>query len=217
MCKNISLEWTDELFSLLGIKFSTNLKYITELNFSDRLNDIQNGISMWKKRNLTVLGKIAVVKTILLSKLKHIFISLPSPSKALETIFYNYIWGSKTDRVSRNQLVKDYKEGGCRMVQIDSFIKSLKLSWIRRIFYSEASWKSLFFAMYKTDQNKLGSFGNYYPIKLTNNLKNDFWKETLLTYSELQSAFICDKNQDILSSSLWYNDNIKIDNTPVFS
>ena len=70
--------------------------------------------------------------------------------------------------------------------------------------------------MYKTDQNKLGSFGNYYPIKLINNLKNDFWKETLLTYSELQSAFICDKNQDILSSSLWYNDNIKIDNTPVF-
>ena len=175
---------------------------------------------MWKKRNLTVLGKITVVKTILLSKLAHLFISLPSPSKvyikALETIFYNYIWGSKTDRVSRNQLVKDYKEGGCRMVHIDSFIKSLKLSWIRRIFYCEASWKSLFFAMYKTDQNKLGSFGNYYPIKLINNLKNDFWKETLLTYSELQSAFICDKNQYILSSSLWYNDNIKIDDTPVF-
>ena len=102
------------------------------------------------------------------------------------------------------------------MVHIDSFIKSLKLSWIRRIFYSEASWKSLFFAMYRTDQNKLGSFGNYYPIKLINNLKNDFWKETLLTYSELQSTFICDKNQDILGSSLWYSDNIKIDNTPVF-
>ena len=43
--------------------------------------------------------------------------------------------------------------------------------------------------------------------------KNDFWKETLLTYSELKSEFICDKNEDILSSSLWYNDNIKIDNT----
>ena len=68
----------------------------------------------------------------------------------------------------------------------------------------------------KTDQNKLGSFGNYYPIKLINNLNNDFWKETLLTYSDLQSAFICDKNQGILSSSLWYNDNIKIDNIPVF-
>ena len=116
LCKNITLEWTDEPFTLLGIKFSTNLKDITELNFSDRLNDIQNGISMWKKRNLTVLGKITVVKTILLSKLTHLFISLLSPSKvyikALETIFYNYIWGSKTDRISRNQLVKDYREGG---------------------------------------------------------------------------------------------------------
>ena len=220
LCKNIHLEWTDEPFSLLGIKFSTNLKDIAELNFTDRLNDIQNSILMWNKRNLTVLGKITVVKTILLSKLTHLLISLPSPNKvyikALETMLYNYIWGSKTDRISRNQITKDYKEGGCRMVHIDIFIKSLKLSWIRRIFYSDASWKTLFSTMYKTDQKKLESFGNYYPIILTNKFKNDFWKETLLTYSELQSQFICDKNEDILSTSLWYNDNIKIDNTPVF-
>ena len=152
LCKNIHLEWTDEPFSLLGIKFSTNLKDIAELNFTDRLNDIQNSILMWNKRNLTVLGKITVVKTILLSKLTHLLISLPSPNKeyikALETMLYNYIWGSKTDRISRNQITKDYKEGGCRMVHIDIFIKSLKLSWIRRIFYSDASWKTLFSTMF---------------------------------------------------------------------
>ena len=59
---------------------------------------------MWKKRNLTVLGKITVVKTILLSKLTHLFISLPSPSKvyikALETIFYNYILKGKRNYTS---------------------------------------------------------------------------------------------------------------------
>ena len=155
------------------------------------------------KMTLTVLGKITVVKTILLSKLTHLLISLPSPNKvyikALETMLYNYIWGSRTERISRNQLTKDYKEGGCRMVHIDTFIKSLKLSWIRRIFYSDASWKTLFSTMYKTDQKKLESFGNYYPIILTNKFKNDFWKETLFTYSELQSEFICDKNEDILT------------------
>ena len=80
LCKNIHLEWTDEPFSLFGIKFSTNLKDIAELNFTDRLNDIQNSILMWNKRNLTVLGKITVVKTILLSKLTHLLISLPSPN-----------------------------------------------------------------------------------------------------------------------------------------
>ena len=60
--------------------------------------------------------------------------------------------------------------------------KSLKHSWIRRIFHSDVSWKSLFFTMYKTDQNILESFGNYtHLIILTNKLENDFWKETLLT------------------------------------
>ena len=76
-------------------------------------------------------------------------------------MLYYYIWGSKTDRISKNQLTKDYKEGGCRIVHINTFIKSLKLSWIRRIFYSDASWKSLSFTMHNTDQNKLDSFRNY--------------------------------------------------------
>ena len=62
---------------------------------------------MWNKRNLTVLGKITVIKAILLSKLTQLLIRLPSPNKvyikALETMLYNYICGSKTDRISRNQ------------------------------------------------------------------------------------------------------------------
>ena len=157
---------------------------------------------MEKTKSKTVLGKITVVKTILLSKLTHL-ISLPSPNKvyikALETMLYNYIWGSKTDRISRNQLTKDYKEWGCRMVHINTFIKSLKFPWIRRIFLFRCIMEIIIlYYMYKTHQNELESFENYYPIILTNKLKNDSWKETLLTYSELQSEFICDKNDDTL-------------------
>ena len=58
---------------VLGIKCSTNLEELSELNFLPKLIDIQKNITQWTKRNLSVLGKITVVKTILISKLTHLF------------------------------------------------------------------------------------------------------------------------------------------------
>ena len=183
------LEWTNEPFTVLGVLFSTELKLIPSLNFNDRLTDTEKAIAQWNKRNLTVLGKVTVVK----SKITHLLISIPSPDtyfiKKLGHILFNYVRGGKTDRISRNK-IKDYKDGGCRMVHLDSFIKSLKLTWMRRIFSSESSWKYLFFAMFKTDQTKLETFGNFYSRIISKRFKNDFWNEVLsisFEFSKIQT------------------------------
>ena len=66
-------------------------------------------------------------------------------------------------------MIKNYYDGDCKMVHLDSFIKSLKLSWIKKMIFSNnygASWKSLFYTMYKTDENKLISLGNMYSTTL---------------------------------------------------
>ena len=88
-------------------------------------------IRHWQRPFISVLGKITAVKTLLLSKLRE---------------FFNFIWDGGPDRISRNQLIQDYADGGLRMVHIPSFVKSLKLTWIRRIFSDEASWKNLIFS-----------------------------------------------------------------------
>ena len=220
LCEERHLEWTNEPFIVLGVLFSTELKLIPSLNFNDRLTDIEKAIAQWNKRNLSVLGKVTVVKTILLSKITHLLISLPSPGtnfiKKLEHILFNYVWGGKTDRISRNKMIKDYKDGGCRMVHLDSFIKSLKLTWMRRIFSSESSWKYLFFAMFKTDQTKLETFGNSYSKVISKRFKNDFWNEVLSISFEFSKIVNNQTNDNILSSPLWYNDCIIVDGSPIF-
>ena len=143
-----------------------------------KLHELQNIISQWKKRYLTIFGKITVIKTILLSKITHLLITLPTPNtqfiKNLENMFYDFIWCSKTHRVSKNQMIKDYNDGGCRMVHVPSFIKSLKLSWIKRLFNSEATWTHLFFASFKTDLFKLQLFGNSYAKLILSKYKMNF-------------------------------------------
>ena len=124
--------------------------------------------------------------------------------------------GGKTDTISRNQIIKDYKDGGCRMVHLNSFIKSLKLSWMRRLLVSEASWKNLFFTMFKTDQFKLETFGNYYAKQLSKKFRNDFWIEVLHIFWEFSKITSCQTNNDTLSNPLWFNDQIEIGGSPVF-
>ena len=102
-------------------------------------------------------------------------------------------------------MIKDYNDGGCRIVHVPSFIKSLKLSWIKRLFNSEATWTRPFFPSFKTDLFKLQLFGNSYANLISSKFKNESWNEVLLTLYDLQNinATLDMNNNDILVSPIW--------------
>ena len=50
---------------------------------------------------------------------------------------YNLLLDEKTEQIKRDILTDDYKNGGLKMIDKDMFIKSLKISWIKRIVESE--------------------------------------------------------------------------------
>lgn len=83
-------------------------------------------IQQWKRRILTPLGRVTVVKTLLLPKLNHLFIYLSSPDKeiisSLNNLFYEFIWSSKMDKVKRQQVTQDYLKGGIKMLDIINFL-----------------------------------------------------------------------------------------------
>ena len=63
--------------------------------------------------NQTPIGKIAVLNTLEISKLNHLFISVPSPNKHIlkksESIFLNFIWNGKPDKIKRLTITKTTK------------------------------------------------------------------------------------------------------------
>ena len=85
-------EWNTTNFDLLRLKFSVDLSEMLVLNLTEKINQIKKEIANWRKKHLTPIGKIVVVKTILLSKLNHLFSSLPTPTnsslKELNDIFF---------------------------------------------------------------------------------------------------------------------------------
>jgi hypothetical protein len=75
----MNFQWLNK-FKLLGIDFDVDLTNIPKLNYDKKLVKIKHIISQWDKRHLTPIGRITLIKFLLISQLNHLFISLPSPS-----------------------------------------------------------------------------------------------------------------------------------------
>ena len=170
ICEDLNLVWVQQ-FVLLGIKFDTNLLKMTDLNFTPKLHEIEKLLLAYKKRNLTIIGKITVLKTLAIPKLVYLFTVLPAPDAKvfayIEKLFKDFIWEGKV-RITLSQLEKDISQGGLKLTNLIHFHSALKLSWIKRLILTDGSWQKLF------EQN----------VKMS---KHMFWEldiKSLLFYSE---------------------------------
>lgn len=99
------LNWNNSTFDLLGIKFSVTLDEMSSINNEPKLSDIKRILNQWKLRKLTPIGKISVIKTLILPKLNHLVLSLPNPdsdlTKILNKEIYQFLWGSNIHKVKK--------------------------------------------------------------------------------------------------------------------
>jgi len=122
------LVWGTTNFKVLGILFDVDLKKMIEINFSSKLEKLQNIIIFWKRRTSTPLGKITVVKSLLLPLFTHLFIALPSPGekvlKQINSQFSNFVWDGPA-KIKQTISIKSYDDGGVAMTDIYAFEKKL--------------------------------------------------------------------------------------------
>ena len=89
------------------------------------IQKIENVLALWRWRNLSLIGKITIFKTLAFSKI--IFISYLSyvPNsiiEKLEKIKKEFIWNGKRPKVKHSALLGDYEEGGLKDIDIKAKI-----------------------------------------------------------------------------------------------
>ena len=52
--------------------------------------------------------------------------------KQINDFFYDFLWKGPA-KIKQTVIVKQYIEGGLKMINIKAFINSLKATWIRRL------------------------------------------------------------------------------------
>ena len=87
-----------ETIKILGVYFGCDEKQRNDLNYRKTLKYIKKSIHMWKLRNLSILGKIQIIKAFAIPKLMFRASVIPIPNdlvKEVNSIFYNFIWNGK--------------------------------------------------------------------------------------------------------------------------
>ena len=180
----LCIKWCVE-FKLLGIHFDSTLEKM-HINYDLALEAVRKEINSWKYRFLTIYGKVTVIKNLCIPKLNHIITVVPSFSiahlKVLESEFKHFIHDGNPNVVDETTRRMAVREGGFGIPNINLFWKSIRMSWLRRLIGSEATWARLHrseVAPFSFDPGK----SNFVSLsKARNKTTNYFWKDV---YSSL--------------------------------
>jgi exonuclease III len=228
-CKDrpFDLDWTcDDEITLLGINIAigNNDQYI--LNFKKRLKTLKSLLFSWKGRNLSLKGKVTVINSLALSPLLYAASVIHVPQQVIKEVkdmVNNFLWDGKIPRIAYCTLIQDIEKGGLKLTDFESKIKSLKITWIKRLLdKSDSKWKAAPSIFYNTQDFNFFFRCNRTPIENKNiplfyRDIHKFWSE-LHTINDTDVALI--KNQILWNNryitigkepfiwKTWYNHNI---------
>ena len=122
-----------------------------------------------------------------------------------EKIGIRYMRNQKPDKIKRSIIIQDFNKGVLRMLDLQCFIQSLKVTWMSRLFKStSSSWIDIF-EQWVCPIYKITKFGPTCCKHVTNAITNKFLFEVLQTWADFCDKTPLKTENDVLSSPLWYN------------
>ena len=213
------INWTNGAIKSLGIYFGTNTVECKRLNIEKTLEKSEAIIRAWKKRNLSMIGRITVVKSLILPNITYVA-TVTTIDK--DTVFkfkkmiYNFIWDNKQEKVKRSVLSKAISEGGLRMIDIDKYIEAIQLTWVTRLLSEDhANWKILpTFYFNKFGENFILFKMNLDKANSLSELKDmlpEFYYQIVITWLKYKKDTLTSLNyRKIRQEIIWGNQHIKL-------
>ena len=111
------------------------------------MENIKRIINAWEKRNLSIVGKVCVIKTFLISQLVYIMQALVVPDSVLTQVnrlLFRFLWRRKDcnrkafEKVKRNVVCSDLENGGLGMIDVKQMQTAFLLQWTGRLCQAQA-------------------------------------------------------------------------------
>ena len=211
-------EWTSTSAKTLGIIFHTDRDQILELNLQPKIIEFKKCLETWKKRNLTPLGKITVIKSFAIPKLIYPLTTLHNPPQDtildIKKSLNEFLWNSRINKISHKTVIQDYEDGGLKMIDIESFIYAIKASWVKRLIdeNNKGYWKLKYAEILKKIGGNFVFSCNCNYKDVHKMIKNKFLQNVLEAWCRLNY----NETSPILHQIIWNNSNIKNNGVPLF-
>ena len=110
-------------------------------------HEVKKLFKIWSLRTITPLGRVAILKSLIPSKLIHLWILLPDPPdnfvKEVQKICFQFVWNGKQDRIARKTTINDVKSAGLNIPDIKTYFLALKLKCIKKFKISNHKWRNV--------------------------------------------------------------------------
>ena len=208
---------------ILGVHISCSKERMIFENYTPVLEKIRHSLNMWSQRQLSILGKIEVVKSQAISRLVYIMSLVPTPKAEfmveVERLLFHFIWSNKPAKIRKTILKSTKDMGGLDMVDLFAKDTSLKLSWLTRLLSCEGNWKEpIMSSLPNIDLEYLlqcnMTFDDF-PCKLN---VNSIWRDVFSYWCAYNYKSIDHLNRyaNICNTNIWFNSNVKIGKKVVF-
>jgi hypothetical protein len=217
---DLPVKWTEDIFDILGITFSDNWGRMSEINYFNKVKNMNNLFRIWKMRDLSIIGKIMITKSLGISKLLYVASMLYTGEETLaevQTHINDFVWNSKPPKVKMDTLIKQIPQGGLKLVDFRTQVKALVLNWIGRFFNnSRAKWAATFNAYFPDFEveDLLKSRCSWEGLERLH--LPPFYKQMLGYWQEIRSYSSTNTNMQVREEFLWFNNHITIDGKSVF-
>ena len=197
-----------------------------KINFDDRIEKLNTLLNIWSQRNLTIKGRITILKAKALP-LVYMSTCLYVPKHIIDTIdkvLYNFVWKKKHD-MKRTTIIASPSQGGLKMPDFNTLIRAQmpdfntlirahKINFMKRLANASTNCNKTASFILKT--NKVENF-----LKYKNEIK--YLHPVPKFYQQLIDIWYYIHNkepmtvQEILQEDIWFNCNILIENKPMYN
>ncbi len=212
--KPFGIKWPKSL-KILGIHISHDSELMNLKNFDEKLEKMKKKLNFWKMRDLTLYGKVLLIKTYGISQLLYVSSVLNVPRGIIdeaEQILYEFLWGGNSHKIKKNVIIQTYENGGHKMIDLNEMLKAQKLKWvIKAINDNDLIWKNTMKSIVGVKDLKI-FFRHAGQINICN---SRFYSEIIQIWKGLIKKEVITK-QEVLSQGIWYNENILVNEKPIY-
>ena len=226
-----NLKWVKQI-KILGINYKSDVSaQDIDANWSKKIENMKRIIIQWSRRNLSIIGKILVAKTFIISQFIYTMQAVGLPEDILteiNRILFTFIWKKRYsnkkafEKVKRKVLTQDFDQGGLKMIDMKILQDALYLTWIPRLISSEnnATWKVVptsIFSHLGEGMNILAHNCNPKEIRGLPRNAGLFWTAVLKKWLNVKMINDGELNNNIfLNTPLWNNRKLKYKNNPLY-
>ena len=184
------IDWTSDEMKALGIYFGLNAENISKKNWECKIEKIIRLVKAWKKRKMTLIGRIQIAKSLLIPQITYLISVIPIAKKVIsevEKIIFDFIWDGKSEKVKRKTLCRKYCKGGLNALDLRAHILTILAGWVKKLKNdTNSQWKII-------PEHYLNYFGNnllIFSMNIMNTKNVEGFSNLPLFYQEIVKAWV---------------------------